>query len=192
MKREPDVEAVAWARQYVRERDALRARGALTLSGHYLKWLFLLLDRSHRHHSDQVRKRCEVVIQRARRGERQAHKACIVAAVDRLRNDNSLPEPLAAYVADFLRSGGKRKFARRGADPKANLFRDIAIFNTVLNLQKRFAVPPTRNDATTARESGCSIVTQLLKEECGLRLTEDAIEKIWKRLRKQPDIRIWD
>ena len=127
------------------------------------------------------------MLKRARRGERQAHQACIGAAVYRITRGDPLPEPLAAYVAKFLTSGGKSRVARRGVDSGKNLLRDITIYNTILNLRNRFGVPPSRNKASH-RESGCSIVAKLVKEECGLHCTEDAIMKIWKRFRRDPNL----
>jgi hypothetical protein len=123
---------------------------------------------------------CKRIVERAKNGERYAMQACLEAAATDIAEGHNLEPSLAEFVRDYLRSGANTIGAKKGRDPRVNLMRDFVIANAVGELREEFKIPPTRNEATKDRESGCSIVVDLLKE-FQVCLTEAAVERIWKR-----------
>jgi hypothetical protein len=133
---------------------------------------------------------CKKVANRATKGERYARQACIEAAARFITDGRVLPPPLAVFISSHLLSGAQAG-GKRGRDPRVNLMRDIIIANVIINLREDFGISPTRNpDRSEKTHSGCSIVTGLL-QEIGLRISEDAVERIWKRCKENgPEIQI--
>jgi effector-binding domain-containing protein len=67
---------------------------------------------------------------------------------------------------------------KRGQKLEKNSARDWVIGSTVESLRS-FGFRPTRNRAERQRQSGCSIVADVLASN-GLHLSEQAVEKIWR------------
>ena len=139
----------------------------------YLRWLkspTLIL----RFRSDQC------VCELAREGEKLAHEACLETAAKQIAK--GLPviqEPLAAYVAEFLKTGGSNRRSRRGRT-RENAPRDTVIWFLIDNLYRERGISPTRNETRDGLDSGCSILAQVLQES-GIDISEDGVQKIWQR-----------
>ena len=102
---------------------------------------------------------------------------CEVAAALLERNEQ-LPSSLQEFVVDYLRNlKVKRKAGRDFFDLK---LRNMLIADTINTISWRWKFHPTRNDATEDA-SAASIVRDALAEGAKLRLTEAAINKIWRR-----------
>ena len=102
---------------------------------------------------------------------------CELAAALLERNEQ-LPSSLREFVVDYLRNPKvKRKAGRDFFDLK---LRNMLIADTINIISERWKFHPTRNDVTEDA-SAASIVRDALAEGAKLRLTEAAINKIWRR-----------
>ncbi|MBL8579539.1 MAG: hypothetical protein JNK47_20230 [Mesorhizobium sp.] len=118
---------------------------------------------------------CGDLIAMATEGDRIAHDALVSIAEHLTERHLPLTHDLQRYVLEVARHG--RPKAKPGKHPIGNLHRDEAIYQAVL-IATRMGLQPTRGDVSATvgiRPSGCSIVAEVV---C---LSEDAIEKIWKR-----------
>ena len=116
-----------------------------------------------------------MLIERAQNGDVFADQKLRVLTIILLETGTQLPFSLRQYVSGILRKPLPRKHRL------ANRGRDIQISFAVERLVEQ-GFRPTRNLASRGggSESGCSIVRAAL-EGMGIHLSEDAIEKIWKR-----------
>ena len=119
----------------------------------------------------------ELLIERTQNGDVEANEQLRVAAMMLLETGNPLPFALSRYLIGILRKGLplKHKLANRG--------RDLQVcFCIKLLVEEGFL--PTRNLASRGSdtESACSVVRAAL-EKMGIVMSEDAIEKIWKKSR---------
>lgn len=124
-------------------------------------------------------------ISRAKKGDGLAIKACLEAAAKFIGAQQSLPLPLAEFVADFLINAANR-VAGQKTRPRLNHMRDLTISTAVYAAAKDGALRTTRNLATRDKggpESGSSVVARILPE-FGLDIKEDAVDKIWKRYKE--------
>jgi hypothetical protein len=95
-----------------------------------------------------------------------------------LERNEQLPSSLREFVVDYLRKPKvNRKAGRDFFDLK---LRNMVIAETINIISERWKFHPTRNDATEDA-SAASIVCDALVEGAKLRLTEAAINKIWRR-----------
>jgi hypothetical protein len=102
---------------------------------------------------------------------------CEVATALLERNEQ-LPSSLREFVVDYLRNPKvNRKAGRDFFDLK---LRNMLIAETINLISARWKFHPTRNDATEDA-SAASIVRHALAGGAKLRLTEAAINKIWRR-----------
>ena len=103
-------------------------------------------------------------------------------AIDEKVNRN---EPLDAVLgADEIRARHSEIHHRSGKSPVDHLMQDIAITTLVLQLVERFPpMKPTRSQSGWKRRpSACSIVHQVLTDIKLHRGSEEAIQKVWRRL----------
>jgi hypothetical protein len=111
---------------------------------------------------------------------------CKVAAALLERNEQ-LPSSLREFVVDYLRNPKvNRKAGRDFFDLK---LRNTLIADTICIISERWKFHPTRNDATEDA-SAASIVRDALAGGADLRLTEAAINKIWRRFGKSARSRL--
>lgn len=95
-----------------------------------------------------------------------------------LERNEQLPSSLREFVVDYLRNPKvNRKAGRDFFDLK---LRNELIAHTINIISERWKFHPTGNDATEDA-SAASIVRDALAESAELRLTEAAINKIWRR-----------
>lgn len=113
------------------------------------------------------------------------HDLASQTTADCLERGELPPDWARSLVIARLRRDVARGLSRNsGPDPLTNVPRDFYITLAVSNTCDEYGFLPMRNRATRdrgTRESGCSIVAAALLR-LGVHLSEDAIEKIWKRL----------
>jgi hypothetical protein len=85
---------------------------------------------------------------------------------------------IRSYAVQALENYMMLVSKKRGRKAEKNFARDWFIGRTVEEL-RRFGFSPTRNRAERQRQSGCSIVAEVLADG-GLHLSEQAVEKIWR------------
>lgn len=125
--------------------------------------------------------RAPPVIAAARRGNAYADAALREGARELISHGQPLPERLGHYIADDVLPGQTVKRRQRGRSGE-NYERDYAIFCAVeMVAGQGFA--RTRNEATTAHDSACSIVARAL-QSLKVPLAERRIEKIWNKVRR--------
>ena len=112
-------------------------------------------------------------------------RECLLRAMDpqrkdRAENQKALDVALGRYMSDGRPIPAELRvwFECRDRRPKhsrdsQNFTRDSWIVGTLLKLQD-CGIKPTRNE-TTARESGCAIVAELLDD-----MNERGVEKVWR------------
>lgn len=115
----------------------------------------------------------------AARSDPYAHEAAETLAKMHLRECKPLPEPLAAFVLDWMDNPPKRK---KTESPEIRA-RDEMVSTLVGILHRDAGVPPTRNETAKHRQSGCDLVVQVY-QECGKSLTYSAAASAWKRYGK--------
>jgi hypothetical protein len=105
-------------------------------------------------------------------------------AAHMLSRGDRWPDSLRDYVIEFLWDSTPpvAVTAKKGARTKTG--RDVLIRQIVSWISRRYDLKPTRNLATEAVDSGCSIVTEARKK-IGIVMQEDAVVKIWNGRRKK-------
>jgi hypothetical protein len=68
----------------------------------------------------------------------------------------------------------------RGVSPHDNFLRDCILIRAVNHISETFGLFATRNECTTDSVSACSVVAEACKE-VGVDLTENAVNKIWRK-----------
>jgi hypothetical protein len=122
----------------------------------------------------------QVFLEAANEGDHDcAHCLCIAAAVI-LEATQSIPNSrLRAYAIEMLYRGGAPKMKKkRGRSAADNALRNMIIVGCLIPPLQRAGFSATRNEATTKRDSACSIVCKALKS-VGIHLSEKAIERVW-------------
>ena len=138
-------------------------------------------------HTDYVDEKGQTLIKRAMAGDADADAALCRIGAQFVLHGEEMPHHLRVYIFTLLM---KRYEAppsrRRGGDGYAKLGRNRFIVEMVSQLQE-VGYRPTRNRATYAKRSGCSIVAEAFSQ-VGIAIDEAAIEKVWGR-RSQLKIR---
>jgi hypothetical protein len=118
----------------------------------------------------------------ARAGDVDADAAlCIIAALH-LYDGKTLPPLLAIYVAGILRGRATIKpRRRRGANPYANVERDLFIISAVAMWRDELGLYATRNEASKDKQSSVSACANVAR---ALGMKERAVEEIWAKRRE--------
>jgi hypothetical protein len=107
------------------------------------------------------------------------HERLRLLAAEFIDRGEPLPGRLRQYVADLLREPlpPSPELMRRGRKK----LRDGVIVDTLLWVALFTGLNPTRNrtQRTTAVQSICSIVSEVLTKDFKINLSEDSIEKLW-------------
>ncbi|MEQ1770784.1 MAG: hypothetical protein ABL879_13185 [Devosia sp.] len=124
----------------------------------------------------------EDLVTLAEAGWPQAHIALCEKAERETEAGDTLSIDLQAYIV--RRAKGHPPAVPRGRNRMANFARDATIAVTIRWLIKE-GFYATRNEATDAQESACSVVAKALAANGGPHLSERAIEKIWERYQRE-------
>jgi hypothetical protein len=108
----------------------------------------------------------------------EADEALRRLAAEFLKRGETMPKALQDYIVEVLCAPlPPSKFTTlRGGRTS----RDHSIASTVETIAREFGLRPTRNSASRAHVSACSIVAEVLK----INLSEAGVEHAWKEYRK--------
>lgn len=112
---------------------------------------------------------------------------CARAAAYLERGEMPPPETIKHAVAKLRAETVADRGGKRGGDPRRDVPRNVIITLAVYNVSKELGIRPTRNEATDAAASGCSIVKDWL-DELGLALSEKRIGEIYAATLKELDL----
>jgi hypothetical protein len=129
------------------------------------------------------------LLKMARQGDSEAHKRLGSFVFTEFTLQSYRPEcqylaPLIPAARYLLREEKKPSGpGKRGRDGACHLGRDLAILETVREVNRKYSLDHTRNRATADKDLGasaCSIVAEALTRN-GIPMTEGAIEAIWTK-----------
>jgi hypothetical protein len=111
----------------------------------------------------------------------EADEALRRLAAEFLKRGETIPKALQDYIVEVLCAPlPPSKFVTlRGG----RAVRDLSIASTVETIAREFGLKPTRNRASRAHVSACSIVAEVLAE-LKINLSEDGVENAWKEHRR--------
>ena len=111
----------------------------------------------------------------------EADEALRRLAAEFLKRGETMPKALQDYIVEVLCAPlPPSKFVTlRGG----RAVRDLSIASTVEAIAREFGLKPTRNRASRAHASACSIVAEVLAE-LKINLSEDGVENAWKEHRR--------
>jgi hypothetical protein len=111
----------------------------------------------------------------------EADEALRRLAAEFLKRGETMPKALQDYIVEVLCAPlppSKFTTLRRGRTS-----RDHSIASTVETIAREFGLRPTRNSASRAHVSACSIVAEVLAD-LKINLSEAGVEHAWKEYRK--------
>jgi hypothetical protein len=117
----------------------------------------------------------------------EADEALRRLAAEFLKRGETMPKALQDYIVEVLCAplpSSKFTTLRRGRTS-----RDLSIATTVKEIAREFGVKPTRNRASRAHVSACSIVAEVLAD-LKINLSEAGVEHAWKEYRRFIKIRL--
>ena len=111
----------------------------------------------------------------------EADEALRRLAAEFLKRGETMPKALQDYIVEVLCAPlAPSKFTTlRGGRTS----RDFSIAATVEKIAQEFGLRPTRNRASHAHVSACSIVAEVLAD-LKINLSEDGVEHVWKEYRR--------
>ena len=111
----------------------------------------------------------------------EADEALRRLAAEFLKRGETMPKALQDYIVEVLCAPlPPSKFVTlRGG----RALRDLNIASTVEKIAQEFGLRPTRNRASHAHVSACSIVAEVLAD-LKINLSEDGVEHAWKEYRR--------
>jgi hypothetical protein len=119
---------------------------------------------------------------RACEGDGESIRELRILAAALIERGETLPDELRDFIVEYLREPKPEK--KRTPGPARYMEpRDLQIFSTIFQIVDKWKIPATRNPATTG-SSAASIVRDALEVAADVKLTEDAINKIWKAFSK--------
>ena len=154
---------------------------------HQGRGMFWRGEKYDEEHADYVDEKGQVLIERAKNGDADADAVLCRIGAQFVLHGEEMPHHLRVYIFTVLMKLYDAPPPRRkGGDRYAKFGRNRFIVEMVSQLQE-VGYRPTRNRATCAQRSGCSIVAEAFSR-VGIAIDEAAIEKVWGR-RSQFNIR---
>jgi hypothetical protein len=111
----------------------------------------------------------------------EADEALRRLAAEFLKRGKTMPKALQDYIVEVLCAPlppSKFVTLRGGRES-----RDLSIASTVGAIEREFGLKPTRNRASRAQASACSIVAEVLAD-LKINLSENGVEHAWKEYRR--------
>ena len=137
-------------------------------------------------------------------GNQEASQYMREFAAALMERGDPLPDGLHHFVVEFLRNPNKPRWPNKYDDEKYLAFvdevrsliarkpgqgsndlnpRNTCIWAAIEHIVRTWKFPATRNRATTRSASATSIVREAIEKGARLHLTEDAVVKVWRKMR---------
>lgn len=118
-------------------------------------------------------------VEYARHGDKLGRKVSLELAAALIERGETLTGPLREFIVEFLRNPEEPK-RTAGRQTSERLHRNLVIGYVIGTIVLRSKFPATRNDATKGkRASAASIARKALEKAAGIKLKEEALNKIW-------------
>ena len=118
-------------------------------------------------------------VEAAQHGDKLGRKVSLELAATIIERGGGLVSPLKEFIVEFLRNPKEPK-GSAGRKTSELVNRNRAIHYVIATIVLRSKFPATRNDASKGKgPSAASIVCAALKQSVSIKLTEEAVNKIW-------------